>query len=44
MAIKTYYGFDYHKKLCGLIGKVVNYRKKEITHIHDSQALTFVRI
>ena len=27
MAIKTYYGFDYHKKLCGMIGQVVNYRK-----------------
>ena len=27
MAIKTYYGFDYHLKLCGLIGQVVNYRK-----------------
>ena len=36
MAIKTYYGFDYHKKLCHLIGQVVNYRKMapiiSITH------------
>ena len=36
MAIKTYYGFDYHKKLCHLIGQVVNYRKRaplmSITH------------
>ena len=26
MAIKTYYGFDYHLKLCHLIGQVVNFR------------------
>ena len=39
MAIKTYYGFDYHKKLCGMIGQVVNYRKMAWLILYDSYPL-----